>query len=222
MSVLSPRSARTAYAGRHRAPATPNRSTRALIGVTAAGAVVAGPLALASPAEAASGRTWDRLASCESGGNWSINTGNGFYGGLQFTRSTWKGFGGGRYADRADHASRSEQILIAEKVLDGQGWGAWPECSRKLGLSRADAAGSPRVSRSKARKAIKKRTTSRRAAVSTGSRGGYVVRSGDTLSKIAARKHVRGGWRALFSKNASRLHGNPNRIYVGQRLVLPR
>jgi nucleoid-associated protein YgaU len=214
---------RTSYAGRHRTPATPNRTTRALIGVSAAGAVVAAPLVVAAPAEAASARTWDRLAACESGGNWSINTGNGFYGGLQFTRSTWTGFGGGRYASRADHASRSAQIRIAEKVLDAQGWGAWPACSRKLGLSRADAGGTPRVSRSKARKTIKKRATHRRAAVSTrGTRGAYVVRAGDTLSKIAARKHVRGGWHALYVKNAGRLHGNPNRIFIGQRLLLPR
>ena len=213
---------RISYAGRHRSPSTPNRPVRALIGVTAAGAVVAAPLVMASPAQAASARTWDRLAQCESGGNWSINTGNGFYGGLQFTRSTWSGFGGGRYASRADHASRSEQILIAERVLDAQGWGAWPACSRKLGLSSADKGGSPRVSRSKARKAVKKKSTSKRATVSRGSKGTYTVRSGDTLSRIAARKHVRGGWKALFSKNKSRLHGNPNRIYVGQHLVLPR
>jgi resuscitation-promoting factor RpfA len=207
------------YRGRHRAPSTTGRT---LARTAVAGAVLTAPVAIAPAASAAPGSDWDRLAQCESGGNWSINTGNGFYGGLQFTRSTWKGFGGGRYADRADHASRSEQILIAEKVLDGQGWGAWPACSRKLGLSRADAQGSPRVSRSKARKAVKKKVTSRKASVSTGSRGSYVVRSGDTLSKIAARKHVRGGWKALYTKNASRLHGNPNRIYVGQRLVLPR
>ena len=204
------------YAGRHRAPATTNRTARALVGVSAAGAVVAAPLVLASPAQAASARTWDRLAQCESGGNWSINTGNGFYGGLQFTRSTWNGFGGGRYA------SRAEQIAIAEKVLDAQGWGAWPACSRKLGLSNADKGGSPRVSRSTTRKSVKKRSTSRAASVSRGTRGTYVVHSGDTLSKIAARKHVRGGWKALYSKNKSRLHGNPNRIYVGQRLALPR
>jgi resuscitation-promoting factor RpfA len=206
------------YAGRHRTPVAPNRTARALVGVSAAGAVVAAPLVMASPAQAASLRTWDRLASCESGGNWSINTGNGFYGGLQFTRQTWLGFGGGHYASRADHASRSEQILIAEKVLDAQGWGAWPACSRKLGLSNADKGGSPRVSRSKVRKSVKKKST----PVSSGSKGTYVVHRGDTLSKIAARKHVRGGWRALFSKNKSRLHGNPNRIFVGQHLVLPR
>src|SRR5690606_16522568 len=96
-----------------------------------------------APAQAASVDTWERLAQCESGGNWSINTGNGFYGGLQFTASTWKGFGGGQYADRADHATKSEQIAIAEKVLDGQGWGAWPACSAKLGLGASDKSGDP-------------------------------------------------------------------------------
>jgi LysM repeat protein len=216
MSAYSP----TSYAGRHRAPATPNRTARALIGVSAAGAVIAAPIVVASPAQAASLSTWNRLASCESGGNWSINTGNGYYGGLQFSRGTWRAFGGGRYASTANRASRSEQIIIAEKVLDAQGWGAWPACSRKLGLSRADARGTARVSRSKARKAVKKKATSR--AASAGSRGVYVVRSGDTLGRIAAKKHVRGGWKALFRKNAARLHSNPNRIYVGQRLVLPR
>src|SRR3954447_2069118 len=194
MSALVPAYSRTSYAGRHRAPATPNRSTRALIGVSAAGAVVAAPLAVAAPAEAASGRTWDRLAQCESGGNWSINTGNGFYGGLQFTRSTWKGFGGGRYASRAHPASRSQQITVAERVLDAQGWGAWPACSRKLGLSNADKGGSARVSRSTTRKSVKKTSTHRAASVSRGTKGSYVVRSGDTLSKIAARHHVSGGW----------------------------
>ena len=197
--------------------------TAARRGVTLAAVSAAGLALSATAANAATPTsTWDALAQCESGGNWSINTGNGFYGGLQFTRSTWSGFGGGRYASRADHASRSEQILIAERVLDAQGWGAWPACSRKLGLSSADKGGSPRVSRSKARKAVKKKSTSKRATVSRGSKGTYTVRSGDTLSRIAARKHVRGGWKALFSKNKSRLHGNPNRIYVGQHLVLPR
>lgn len=81
-----------------------------------------------------SGSAWDRLAACESGGNWSINTGNGYYGGLQFSASTWLGYGGGAYASRADLATREQQIAIAEKVLDGQGWGAWPTCSRIVGL----------------------------------------------------------------------------------------
>ncbi|HKG49038.1 MAG TPA: transglycosylase family protein [Actinomycetales bacterium] len=219
---LSPALPRTSYAGQHRAPAPRKRTVRALVGVSATGALLAAPLVMASPAQAASSSTWNRLAACESGGNWGINTGNGYYGGLQFSAQTWAGFGGRKYASRADRASRSQQILIAEKVLDAQGWNAWPSCSRKLGLSRADKGGSPRVSRSTTRKSVKKKATSRAASVSRGSKGTYTVRSGDTLGKIAARKHVRGGWRALYSKNASRLHGNPNRIYVGQRLVLPR
>ncbi|MGN9757231.1 transglycosylase family protein [Streptomyces sp. SD31] len=77
---------------------------------------------------------WGCVAKCESGGNWSINTGNGHYGGLQFSQSTWEGFGGGKYAPRADLATRQEQITIARKVVAVQGWGAWPHCSRRYGL----------------------------------------------------------------------------------------
>jgi LysM repeat protein len=88
--------------------------------------------AVAAPTTA-SGSVWDRIAACESGGNWHINTGNGFYGGLQFTYSTWLGYGGGAYASRADLATRDQQIAIAQKVLAGQGWNAWPVCSYKAG-----------------------------------------------------------------------------------------
>ena len=77
---------------------------------------------------------WDRLAQCESSGNWHINTGNGFFGGLQFLQATWEGLGGLAFAPRADLATREQQIIVAERVLAKQGWGAWPECSRKLGL----------------------------------------------------------------------------------------
>jgi uncharacterized protein YabE (DUF348 family) len=87
----------------------------------------------AAPA-VANGSTWDALAQCESGGNWSINTGNGYYGGLQFSAGTWRAFGGTEYAPQANQATREQQIAIAEKVRAGQGWGAWPSCSRKLGL----------------------------------------------------------------------------------------
>lgn len=88
------------------------------------------------PAVPASGRgsTWDSLAQCEATGNWAINTGNGFYGGLQFTQQTWAGFGGTQYASRADLATREQQIAVAEKVQAAQGWGAWPSCTSKLGL----------------------------------------------------------------------------------------
>jgi hypothetical protein len=77
---------------------------------------------------------WDQIADCESSGNWHINTGNGYYGGLQFTISTWVGFGGKAYAPRADLATKSQQIAIAKKTQAAQGWGAWPACSRELGL----------------------------------------------------------------------------------------
>ena len=75
--------------------------------------------------------TWDKVAQCESGGNWATSTGNGFHGGLQFTASTWRSFGG---SGMPHQASRTEQIAVAERVLDAQGWKAWPACSRKLGL----------------------------------------------------------------------------------------
>ncbi|NCU40649.1 LysM peptidoglycan-binding domain-containing protein [Candidatus Saccharibacteria bacterium] len=80
------------------------------------------------------GSVWDNLAKCESGGNWAINTGNGYYGGLQFSYSTWLGFGGGVYAPTANLATREQQIEIAQKVQAGQGWGAWPACTAKLGI----------------------------------------------------------------------------------------
>ena len=87
----------------------------------------------AAPA-AADGSVWDRLAQCESGGNWAINTGNGFTGGLQFVRSTWLGVGGGEYAPDAYLATREQQIDIATRVLASQGWGAWPGCTSMMGL----------------------------------------------------------------------------------------
>lgn len=78
-----------------------------------------------------SGVNWDAVARCESSGNWHINTGNGFYGGLQFTAGTWHAYGGGAYAPRADLATREQQIMIAERVRAGQGIGAWPVCGHR-------------------------------------------------------------------------------------------
>ncbi|MEU2507727.1 transglycosylase family protein [Streptomyces sp. NPDC007863] len=113
----------------------PSKATRvvALVGVT--GAAVAAPLMAAGTASAATASEWDRVAQCESGGNWSINTGNGYYGGLQFSASTWAAYGGTAYAPSANQASKSQQIAVAEKVLAGQGKGAWPSCG--VGLSSA-------------------------------------------------------------------------------------
>src|SRR6478609_9162106 len=86
-------------------------------------------IALDAPSEAASARTWDRSAHCESTGRWHINTGNGYYGGLQISPSTWRGYGGKKYAKLPQHASKKQQIKVAERIKRGQGWGAWGSCS---------------------------------------------------------------------------------------------
>ena len=120
------------YIGRHRKP---SKIGVALLRTMAGGvAVVVPALALAAPASAATDSTWDSVAQCESSGNWSINTGNGYFGGLQFSQSTWDAYGGGAYASRADLATRSQQIVIAEKTLAGQGWGAWT-CAAIVGAT---------------------------------------------------------------------------------------
>jgi hypothetical protein len=118
---------------------TSRRLRRSLLAAVAVVAIGAPVTSMFGTADAATSRTWNRLADCESGGNWHINTGNGFYGGLQFAAGTWLGYGGGRFASRADLASRDEQIVVAERVVRSQGWGAWPVCSRRLGLTPADA-----------------------------------------------------------------------------------
>ena len=88
----------------------------------------AAPVSAPAPASSSGGVNWSAIAACESGGNWSIDTGNGFYGGLQFTQQTWLGYGGGQYAASANQASESQQIAVAQRVLAGQGIGAWPVC----------------------------------------------------------------------------------------------
>lgn len=94
----------------------------------------AAPSADVTPPPSDREATWDKLAQCESGGNWAINTGNGYYGGVQFAPSSWAAAGGTQYAPRADLATREQQIATAEKLLEMQGWGAWPACSARLGL----------------------------------------------------------------------------------------
>ena len=99
----------------------------AAVSVPQAAAPAAAPVSTAAPASAG-GANWSAIAACESGGNWSANTGNGFYGGLQFTEQTWLGYGGGQYASSANQASAAQQIAVAQRVLGGQGIGAWPVC----------------------------------------------------------------------------------------------
>ena len=208
----------TRYRGRHRSPSTTR--TVALRTLTA-GVLVGGPaLALAVPADAAPLSVWDKVAQCESSGNWSINTGNGYYGGLQFAQSTWVAFGGQKYASRADLATKSEQIAIAEKTLAGQGWGAWA-CASMVGAygspENRDAAASGGSSTSSSHSASS--SSSRSAAPAThtvtATGGRYTVRSGDTLDRIA--KAYGTTWQAIFSLNRSTV-SNPNVINVGQQL----
>ena len=126
------------YAPKHSArKPSPVRRRMAGVGLASV-ATVGASLAAASSSQAST--VWDRVASCESGGNWSINTGNGYYGGLQFSYSTWNAFGGQRYAATADRATKAQQITVAKKVLQLQGPGAWPHCSRVAGLTRANGA----------------------------------------------------------------------------------
>ncbi|WP_277454186.1 transglycosylase family protein [Janibacter sp. DB-40] len=123
------------------------------------GALAAGGVVVATGA-GASGTVWDRLADCESSGNWSISTGNGYYGGLQFSFQTWKGFGGQKYAYTADRATKGQQIEIAQEVLKVQGPGAWPVCSVRAGLTVANGlavdpySGQERASRDSERTAV--------------------------------------------------------------------
>jgi LysM repeat protein len=197
------------YRGRHRAPARPELGVtgRALARTAVAGAVLGTPLVVAPAAQAADS-TWDRLAQCESSGNWSINTGNGYSGGLQFSPRTWKAFGG---IGLAHHASREQQITVAERVLAKQGWGAWPACSRKLGLR-----GKPAPSSVKA--APQATPSSGPKAAAAGGRT-VVVESGDTLARIAAENGVSGGWEAVRAANPELR--NPHKISVGDRIRLP-
>jgi len=181
---------------------------RALVSGLAAGALVLGGLiAGAAPADAAPTSTWDKIAACESGGNWHINTGNGYYGGLQFSMGTWRAHGG---SGNPASASKSTQIRIAEKVLDSQGWGAWPACSSRLGLhGRPAHHAKNRVVHAQTKKAHHVRPSKRTV----------VVHTGDTLSRIAQRAHVKGGWKRLAAANPQLK--NPNVLRIGQRLHLP-
>jgi resuscitation-promoting factor RpfA len=116
--------------GRHRKPTTSNINVAK---VAFTGAVIGGGgIAFASHASAAPDAEWDRVAGCESGGNWAINTGNGYHGGLQFSQGTWAAHGGGQFAPSANQATREQQIAVAERVLATQGRGAWPVCGRGL------------------------------------------------------------------------------------------
>lgn len=219
----------TRYKGKHRKSSDFSRkATR----VAVAGAVVASPLAIAAPASAAD---WDELAQCESSGNWHANTGNGFYGGLQFTASTWSAFGGDQYAPNAHLATRAQQIQIAKKVLDAQGPGAWPACTSKTGWVSGSTSSSGSVSSSSEQSSSSQQeqsssssseqsssessessedTSAQAKSVQSGG-ADYTVQKGDTLSKIAQRFGVT--YQDIYQNNTDILN-DPNLIFPGQQL----
>ncbi|GAA3652042.1 transglycosylase family protein [Streptomyces chitinivorans] len=218
--------------GRHRRY-KPNAVSRASLTVTAGGAGIAIPLIGATAAHAAPEEIWNKVAACESSGNWNINSGNGFYGGLQFKQSTWQEFGGTAYAPRADLATRDEQIAVAERVLDGQGPAAWPVCSTRAGLTWEHRGSGTTAETASGTEGNQPRTQTRaqtRAGTSKPaakpadkpSDGGrtHVVAGGDTLSGIADEHDVRGGWQALYERNRTVVGGDPDLIFPGQRLNL--
>jgi resuscitation-promoting factor RpfA len=198
---------------------------RRAVGILAGLALTLGiALAGSLPAQAAT-TVWDRVAKCESGNRWHINTGNGYYGGLQFSSSTWKGFGGRKYGSQAHKATKAEQIAIARRVLAVQGPRAWPTCSRRAGLTKANGkadkkavpATNPGATKAKASKPVVKKAKPAVKKAATGTVKRIKVVRGDTLVKIAKRYHVKGGWRGLWQLNKKTVK-NPNRIYVGQVL----
>jgi resuscitation-promoting factor RpfA len=218
--------------GKHRRPSKATRAA-ALAGVT--GVAIAAPLMAAGNASAATASEWDTVAQCESGGNWSINTGNGYYGGLQFSASTWAAYGGTQYAAQANQASKSQQIAVAEKVLASQGKGAWPVCGTGLssatysGGSSSSSSGSSNTSSRSTEEQSASRSTDRPAAkktvtTPTGKKvkkgdGEYKVVKGDTLSSIAEKHKVKGGYQKLFKLNKDIIE-DANLIYPGQQLHL--
>ena len=216
-----------------------NKNVTRIASLAAASALAGGGLlATAAPAQAA-GSVWDRVAACESGGNWSIATGNGYHGGLQFSASTWRAYGGSAYASTANKASKAQQIAVAQRVLAGQGAGAWPVCSKKAGLTKSNGGSAsyaaPKATSANAtkkaattKKATVKKATVKKAAApkrattvaasSTYQGKRFVtVKRGDTLAKIARANGT--SWQKVYSLNKS-IVKNPNLIPVGQRIAV--
>lgn len=196
-------------AGKHRKQSSTAR-TAARFAV--AGAVIASPIALAAPANAAD---WDALAQCESSGDWSADTGNGFQGGLQFTPSTWAAYGGTQYADNAADATREQQIAVAEKVLEAQGTGAWPGCSAKLDWTSGSTSYSAPQEESASEEAPAEETEQAPATAVNAGGADYTVQAGDTLSKIAEKFGV--SFKDVFELNKGVIK-DPDLIFPGQQL----
>ncbi len=205
------------------AAAATSAGAAAAVGVAALG-IVAAPPAAAAPGDLSA--RWNRVAACESSGRWHINTGNHYYGGLQFFQPTWVGFGGRKYAPRADLATRIQQIAVAKRVLADQGPHAWPVCGKRAGLTRhnGDAKRTALPNIRPYVHAVPAGQHQHRAAPKRHDAGPrvsrYEVRRGDSLSALADRFGVHGGWQALWHYNRTNVP-NPNVIFVGQTLQIP-
>ena len=214
------------------------------IGVAGAATIAAG-VATASEAKAA-GSVWDAVAQCETGQNWATNSVPGYSGGLGFANQYWAAFGGTQYSNLPYQATREQQIAVAQRILATNGPTAWPVCGPRAGLTKANGgaasaapAATPSTSRSATRTApttttttttkkatTPKATTTTKAAAKPANTAPAVsgntvtVKPGDTLSELAVKLGVKGGWQALYQANTSVVK-NPNLIYVGQVLRLP-
>jgi len=237
-----------------------NTSIRRTAAALAIGGAVAATMSMPA-ANAVDGATWDALAQCESGGNWSINTGNGFYGGLQFTQQSWNGVG---MSGSPATATRAQQIEAGERLLAIQGWGAWPACSAKLGLygktgaaptyteptttvaaqsqtqqtytapaaqaapaapaaqaapAAVEAPAAPAAPVAPAAPAVEAPAAAPVAAPKAAA-GTYTVVPGDSLSLIAAKLGVAGGYQAIAAANTDIIY-NVDLIFPGQVLTIP-
>lgn len=234
-----------------------NTSIRRTAAALAIGGAVAATMSMPA-ANAVDGATWDALAQCESGGNWSINTGNGFYGGLQFTQQSWNGVG---MSGSPATATRAQQIEAGERLLAIQGWGAWPACSAKLGLygktgaaptyteptttvaaqsqtqqtytapaaqaapaapaaQAAPAAVEAPAAAPAAAPAVEAPVAAAPVAAPKAAAGTYTVVPGDSLSLIAAKLGVAGGYQAIAAANTDIIY-NVDLIFPGQVLTIP-
>ncbi|MFF4379955.1 transglycosylase family protein [Kitasatospora sp. NPDC001547] len=150
---------------------------------------------------------WDRVAACESSGNWRINTGNGYYGGLQFDQPTWRENGGPAYAPRADLATREQQIAVAQHLADRRGLSPWPVCGARATRGHGGRETVLAPPAAPARAASKD--------------GTWTVRENDTLADIAEALRVPGGWPALYELNRAAIGEDPDLIHPGLVLDLP-
>ncbi|MFJ3794463.1 transglycosylase family protein [Kitasatospora sp. NPDC090091] len=217
-----------------------------LLPLLALAAVVGSPggtPAAAVTTSAPAGVDWDSLARCESGARWHANTGNGYYGGLQFDGATWRANGGLAYAPRADQATREQQIAVAEKLAARRGLAPWPACSARARGSDAPAAHSSTPARAHRPAQARPHTPARSTPHTngTGGTGGtgaadapsaaeagpdadrpgtWTVREGDTLSDIAQAVGTPGGWPTLHALNDETIGSDPDLLLPGQVLVL--